>query len=196
MKRPQTLNYVNGYAVPGDTMQMGTSVRSQPLPAGQAAKTGEILDVGPALETLPAWVAYDRKVLRFGAYFKEAVTEDPVENFRIRKCVPLLPSHKYVCGATIAAAACRVARPRTAITAAPAGYKGCGVCAPGRMQQRWRCVLSASRGWLGRCLIYLYLEDDSIHVAEPKQQNSGIPQVRLTPRHALAPPPHTSQARD
>jgi hypothetical protein len=29
-----------------------------------------------------------------------------------------------------------------------------------------------------RCLIYLYLEDDSIHVAEPKQQNSGIPQVR------------------
>jgi hypothetical protein len=91
MKRPQTLNYVNGYAVPGDTMQMGTSVRSQPLPTGQAAKTGEILDVGPPLETLPAWVAYDRKVLRFGAYFKEAVTEDPVENFRVRKCVPARP---------------------------------------------------------------------------------------------------------
>jgi hypothetical protein len=87
MKRPQTLNYVNGYAVPGDTMQMGTNVRGQPLPTGVPVGTGEILDVGPALETLPAWVAYDRKVLRFGAFFKEAVTEDPVENHRIRKCV-------------------------------------------------------------------------------------------------------------
>ena len=87
MKRPQTLNYVNGYAVPGDTMQMGTNVRGQPLPTGVPVGTGEILDVGPALETLPAWVAYDRKVLRFGAFFKEAVTEDPAENHRIRKCV-------------------------------------------------------------------------------------------------------------
>jgi len=82
--------------------------------------------VGPALETLPAWVAYDRKVLRFGAYFKEAVTEDPVENFRIRKC-----------------------------------------------------------------LIYLYLEDDSIHVAEPKQQNSGIPQGVFLKRHRI-PKEHTN----
>jgi hypothetical protein len=31
----------------------------------------------------------------------------------------------------------------------------------------------------GRCIIYFYLEDESVHVAEPKQQNSGIPQVLI-----------------
>lgn len=28
-----------------------------------------------------------------------------------------------------------------------------------------------------KVILYYYLEDDSMHVAEPKQDNSGIPQV-------------------
>ena len=59
----------------------------------------------------PAWVAFDRKVLRFNCYFKESVNESRLENFRIRNCV-----------------------------------------------------------------LYYYLEDDSMHVSEPKVENSGIPQ--------------------
>ena len=35
----------------------------------------------------PAWVAFDRKVLRFNCYFKEAVTESRIENYRVRNCV-------------------------------------------------------------------------------------------------------------
>jgi hypothetical protein len=68
----------------------------------------------------PAWVALDRKVLRFYAYFKEAVFSSPVENFRVRKCV-----------------------------------------------------------------IYYYLEDDSLHIAEPKIENSGIPQGVFVKRHRV-----------
>ena len=36
---------------------------------------------------LPKFISEDRKVLRFYAYFKEAVHESEVENYRIRKCV-------------------------------------------------------------------------------------------------------------
>ena len=37
----------------------------------------------------PAWVAFDRKVLRFNCFFfKEAVNESRIENFRVRRCVP------------------------------------------------------------------------------------------------------------
>lgn len=56
----------------------------------------------------PNWVEYDRKVLRFYMYFKEAVTESDVENFRVRKCV-----------------------------------------------------------------LYFYLTDGTVHIAEPKVENSG-----------------------
>ena len=36
-----------------------------------------------------------------------------------------------------------------------------------------------------KCIIYYYLEDDSIHVAEPKQENSGIPQGVFIKRHTI-----------
>jgi hypothetical protein len=40
-------------------------------------------------------------------------------------------------------------------------------------------VESAVENWrVRRVVIYYYLEDDSIHVAEPRQDNSGLPQVR------------------
>jgi hypothetical protein len=64
------------------------------------------------MSQVPAWVAYDRKVLRFYAYFTESVPQSPIETERVR-----------------------------------------------------------------RMIIYFYLEDDSIHVAEQKSENSGLPQV-------------------
>lgn len=72
---------------------------------------------------LPAWVAFDRKCLRFFAFFCEAVYSSAVENHRVRKVV-----------------------------------------------------------------IYYYLDDDSIHVAEPKCENSGIPQGVLVNRHRIPKP--------
>jgi hypothetical protein len=70
--------------------------------------------------SLPAWIAYDRKVLRFYAYFKEAVFSSQIENYRLR-----------------------------------------------------------------RCILYYYLEDDSVHIAEPKVENSGIAQGVFVKRHRV-----------
>lgn len=35
----------------------------------------------------PKWLKHDREVLRFNAYFQEAVHENPSENYRIRQCM-------------------------------------------------------------------------------------------------------------
>ena len=59
-------------------------------------------------------------MLRWNAYFKEAVTESAAENHRVRKCV-----------------------------------------------------------------IYMYLEDESVYVGEPRQPNSGIPQGTFLKRHKI-----------
>eukprot|EP00002_Diphylleia_rotans_P019006 TRINITY_DN3675_c0_g1_i4.p1 TRINITY_DN3675_c0_g1~~TRINITY_DN3675_c0_g1_i4.p1 ORF type:complete len:580 (+),score=122.49 TRINITY_DN3675_c0_g1_i4:80-1819(+) len=69
---------------------------------------------------LPAWLIYDRHVLRFEAFFKEAVHESRLEQYRVR-----------------------------------------------------------------RCIIYFYLDDDTIHVAEARQDNSGIPQGIFLKRHRI-----------
>jgi len=116
--KPQTLSYINGYPLPNDRLELAhkDAAPAQPTSVPNATRAAAV----PTTETLPAWVAYDRKVLRFNAYFKESVTEFRAENFRVRKCV-----------------------------------------------------------------IYFYLEDESIHVAEPKQQNSGIPQGVFLKRHRI-----------
>merc|ERR1711871_1007675 len=36
--------------------------------------------------SVPLWLKFDKKVLQFGAYFKEAVDESPDESYRVRKC--------------------------------------------------------------------------------------------------------------
>ncbi|KNE64889.1 hypothetical protein AMAG_10562 [Allomyces macrogynus ATCC 38327] len=85
----------------------------------------------PNAESVPAWIAFDRKVLRFYAYFQEAVQERREEQFRIRKVN-----------------------------------------------------------------ILFYLEDDTVHVIEPRGQNSGIPQGTLIRRHRMPRPgtdPHNAQ---
>jgi hypothetical protein len=71
-------------------------------------------------DELPAWDALERHVLRFYGYFKEAVTECNLENFRVR-----------------------------------------------------------------RVIIYYYLEDDTMHVGEPRIDNSGIPAGNLIRRHRI-----------
>lgn len=43
-----------------------------------------------------------------------------------------------------------------------------------------------------KCVLYYYLEDDTVHVSEPKQDNSGIPQGSLLKRHRV-PKPNTTQ---
>jgi len=72
---------------------------------------------------LPAWDAFDRHVLRFHGFFKEAVVESNLENYRVRNVV-----------------------------------------------------------------IYYYLEDDTCHIIEPRQDNSGIPQGQLIRRHRFPAP--------
>jgi len=44
-----------------------------------------------------------------------------------------------------------------------------------------------------KCLIYYYLEDDTIHIMEPKIENSGIPQGVFLKRHKGAHPTEPRQ---
>ena len=85
----------------------------QPLPGQTSSKNASVFPQGLGGDK-PAWVAFDRQVLRFYAYFQEAVHEKRVEQFRIR-----------------------------------------------------------------RSIILFYLEDDTIQVNEPRQENSGVPQGKL-----------------
>ncbi|KAF4757138.1 EF-hand domain (C-terminal) containing [Perkinsus olseni] len=71
-------------------------------------------------EQLPAWDALDRHVLRFFGYYKEAVVESNLENYRVRPCI-----------------------------------------------------------------LYYYLEDDTMHVSEPREDNSGLNQGNLLKRHRI-----------
>merc|ERR1719183_3230296 len=97
-----------------------------PMPPAAATKSSGTFEA--AAVTQPAWVAFDRKVLRFNCYFKESVHESRLENYRIRNCT-----------------------------------------------------------------LYYYLEDDSMHISEPKIENSGIPQGErkgtvFLKRHRVAKP--------
>eukprot|EP00741_Cyanophora_paradoxa_P023424 tig00021582_g22628.t1 len=107
---------IGGVPKPGFQPSSRLTATAQSL-ASTLARQASIEDDAPAL---PAWVAFDRKVLRFDAYFKESVHESNTETYRVRLCV-----------------------------------------------------------------IYYYLEDDSIHVAEPKRENSGIPQGVFLKRHRV-----------
>jgi len=76
--------------------------------------------VAPSAPAVPAYVALDRMVLRFFGYFKEAVHESRMENYRVRKVT-----------------------------------------------------------------ILYYLEDNTLQVNEPKEENSGIPQGAFVKRHHI-----------
>ncbi|KAL7752218.1 hypothetical protein RI367_002263 [Sorochytrium milnesiophthora] len=106
-----------------------------PLPGQENKQAGTSASLYPtnqdATEAVPAWIAFDRKVLRFFGYFQESVQEMRDEQYRIRKV------H-----------------------------------------------------------ILFYLEDDTVHVIEPRSENSGIPQGTLIRRHRMPLPgakPHDRQ---
>jgi len=115
-----------------DKGEPGSNQNSDPNQASQMMSGTEEMyttqaNLGATTSTMPSWVAYDRKVLRFYAYFKEAVFSSNVENYRVRKCI-----------------------------------------------------------------LYYYLEDDSIHIAEPKVENSGLTQGILVKRHRIPTPDNQS----
>lgn len=134
--KPQTWNVVNGQRIEqkeGLSHDKGKFVKA-PRPE-ETWRTGSLPDSTTRaifkqqgdrvseLHELPAWDAYDRHVLRFSGYFKEAVVETNLENYRVRKV-----------------------------------------------------------------LVFYYLEDDTCHVTEPRQENSGIPQGQLIRRHRFPTP--------
>lgn len=67
------------------SQQVPVSVATLPQEFKQTV--GKRSDATATMSRLPAWVAYDRKVLRFFAYFSEPVYASNVETWRVRKCV-------------------------------------------------------------------------------------------------------------
>ncbi|KAK9862961.1 hypothetical protein WJX84_005590 [Apatococcus fuscideae] len=101
---------------------------AQPLPASPstpaaAAASARSTSGAACQSSTPQWVTYDKKVLRFYAFFKEGVDDSPEENFRVR-----------------------------------------------------------------RCHILIYLEDGSLSVVEPKEDNSGLFQGTFLKRHKVVHP--------
>jgi len=128
--KPHLFDMQNGIPKVNDppgVFAVGSGVAS-PMATAVPAATQTLSATAPVEPAQPAWVAFDRKVLRFNAYFKESVHESRLENYRIRNCV-----------------------------------------------------------------LYYYLEDDSMHISEPKIENSGIPQGErkgtvFLKRHRVAKP--------
>ncbi|KAI9105373.1 hypothetical protein DFS34DRAFT_6512 [Phlyctochytrium arcticum] len=119
-RKSHTFDYCNGVPV----FKQVPGIGGVPVHGQEKSKVKTSMDLYPhsdsAGEGVPAWVAFDRKVLRFYAYFQEAVHERRDEQYRVRKVN-----------------------------------------------------------------IYFYLEDDSVHVSEPRLVNSGIPQGTLIRRHRI-----------
>ncbi|XP_004696414.1 EF-hand domain-containing protein 1 isoform X1 [Echinops telfairi] len=93
--RSQTLGYRNGYAV---TRRPTVGIGGQRLPVNQLSQDAldELANMKPALTYgqpkqappaafLPAHVAFDKKVLKFDAYFQEDVPMSTEEHYRIRQ---------------------------------------------------------------------------------------------------------------
>mmetsp|Transcript_779 Transcript_779/g.1161 ORF Transcript_779/g.1161 Transcript_779/m.1161 type:complete len:613 (-) Transcript_779:318-2156(-) len=115
------LSFVKTDGAPKPTQSINIPRATADMIVDKDKKTRKPISAEP--EKLPAWVAYDRKVLRFYGFFKETVTNSATETFRVRKCI-----------------------------------------------------------------FYYYLEDDSMHIAEPRQQNSGLPQGVFVKRHRVQKP--------
>uniref|UniRef100_A0ABI7YAQ0 EF-hand domain containing 1 n=1 Tax=Felis catus TaxID=9685 RepID=A0ABI7YAQ0_FELCA len=93
--RSQTLGYRNGYAV---VRRPTVGIGGDRLPVNQLsqAELDELANKAPVLtygqpkqappaEFIPAHVAFDKKVLKFDAYFQEDVPMSPEEHYRIRQ---------------------------------------------------------------------------------------------------------------
>ncbi|XP_055729191.1 EF-hand domain-containing protein 1 isoform X1 [Salvelinus fontinalis] len=95
--RPQTLSYKNGYALPhrpkvgiGQAPLLSSELTQSEI--NQFSNQTSALTYGtthysPALDFIPAHVAYDKKVLRFYGYFQQDVLHSPLEGYRVRPVV-------------------------------------------------------------------------------------------------------------
>lgn len=90
--RKQNFVYVNGYAVEHPSMpesKQGTGLdRFEKLAASKKAMAenpDKPFRPGGA-NSMPAWLANDRQVLQFNAFFKESVQESDSEQYRQREC--------------------------------------------------------------------------------------------------------------
>ncbi|KAJ3039649.1 EF-hand domain-containing member C2 [Rhizophlyctis rosea] len=123
-RKSHAFDYCNGVPV---FKEEAPGIAGKPLTGQKESKVHTSVELYPhnadGAKSVPAWVAFDRKVLRFYAYFQEAVHERREEQYRVR-----------------------------------------------------------------RVNIYFYLEDDSVHVSEPRTANSGIPQGTLIRRHRIPKP--------
>ena len=62
-KRPQTLNFINGYAVPGETFRAAPAAVPEPAPAPAPAPASVPSHAtGLPMSTLPKFLEFDRKV--------------------------------------------------------------------------------------------------------------------------------------
>ncbi|KAG7508744.1 hypothetical protein JOB18_008876 [Solea senegalensis] len=98
--RPQTLSYRCGYALPrrpvagigqdplvsAQLMQQQESESSFETPDIWPARS-DPFDKGLSKEFVPAYVAFDKKVLRFFAYFQEDTSSSPEEAYRVRPVI-------------------------------------------------------------------------------------------------------------
>ncbi|XP_056151069.1 EF-hand domain-containing protein 1 [Lampris incognitus] len=95
--RPQTLTFKNGYALPHRPI---VGIGQDPLLSAQLiqdeinelssealAPTYDSSNRSDLSTFIPAYVALDKKVLRFYAYFKQDVLHSPDEEFRVRSVV-------------------------------------------------------------------------------------------------------------
>eukprot|EP00401_Gymnodinium_catenatum_P036698 CAMPEP_0117501572 /NCGR_PEP_ID=MMETSP0784-20121206/23369_1 /TAXON_ID=39447 /ORGANISM="" /LENGTH=749 /DNA_ID=CAMNT_0005296833 /DNA_START=115 /DNA_END=2364 /DNA_ORIENTATION=+ len=133
--KQQTWSYVNGQRIEQKeglshdrpkfvrTMKAQEQWRKGSLPDSTTRAVFKNAGGNTDFSELPAWDALDRHVLRFHGYFKEAVVETNLENYRVR-----------------------------------------------------------------RVIVFYYLEDDTAHITEPRQDNSGIPQGTLIRRHRFPAP--------
>jgi len=93
--RSHSLNFKNGYAVP---KRPEVGIGGVPIPYNQLSEQelDELANYKPTLtygqakqappsDYIPAHVAWDKKVLKFFAWFKQTVPESPNESFRVRK---------------------------------------------------------------------------------------------------------------
>jgi len=84
--KPHAFDVRNGVSVFVGEEKAG--IGGLPLPGQKIPVKSKMVPNG-AGQPAPSWVAYDRQVLRFTAFFQEAVHEKREEKYRIRKCTIL-----------------------------------------------------------------------------------------------------------
>ena len=84
--KQQTFYMKNGYAVERAPVALGFTAAQAEMEAKATLDASRAAAAARSVKPV-GWREFDRMVLEFSAYFKEAVVESPHENFRVRKCV-------------------------------------------------------------------------------------------------------------